>query len=52
MRSVLDEVAPGRDSPFTGALLEHVATPGLEVDEMLNRVTGTVLELARHTAKP
>ena len=42
----------GRNSPFTGALLEHVATPGLEVDEMLDRVTGTVIERTRHTGKP
>ena len=42
----------GRNSPFTGALLEHVGTPGLEVDEMLDRVTGTVIERTRHTGKP
>ena len=42
----------GRNSPFTGALLEHIGTPGLEVGEMLDRVTGTVVERTRHMGKP
>ena len=42
----------GRNSPFTGALLEHIGTPGIEVGEMLDRVTGTVVERTRHTGKP
>ena len=41
----------GRNSPFTEALLEHVATPGLEVDEMLDRVTGAVMERTRRGGK-
>ena len=41
----------GRNSPFTEALLEHVATPGLEVGEMLERVVGTVKERTRRTGK-
>ena len=41
----------GRNSPFTGALLEHIGTPGVEVGEMLDRVTGTVIERTRHTGK-
>ena len=41
----------GRNSPFTEALLEHVATPGLEVGEMLERVVGTVRERTRRTGK-
>ena len=34
----------GRNSPFTSALLEHIGTPKLEVGEMLERVTGTVIQ--------
>lgn len=34
----------GEHSPFTGALLEHLATPGLEVGQLLRRVRATVLE--------
>ena len=41
----------GRNSPFTGALLAHIGTPGLEVDAMLDRVTGTVKERTRPTGK-
>jgi len=33
----------GRNSPFTAALLKHVATPGLEVRQMVSRVRGDVL---------
>jgi tetratricopeptide (TPR) repeat protein len=33
----------GRNSPFTAALLKHVATPGLEVRQMISRVRGDVL---------
>jgi hypothetical protein len=33
----------GRNSPFTAALLKHVATPGLEVRQLLSRVRGDVL---------
>ena len=33
----------GRNSPFTTALLKHVATPGLEVRQMISRVRGDVL---------
>ena len=42
----------GRNSPFTGALLAHIGTPGLEIGEMLDRVTGTVIERTRHTGTP
>jgi tetratricopeptide (TPR) repeat protein len=34
----------GRNSPFTAALLKHVATPGLEVRQMISRVRGDVLQ--------
>ncbi|MGA2129779.1 MAG: caspase family protein [Xanthobacteraceae bacterium] len=33
----------GRNSPFTAALLKHVATPGVEVRQMVSRVRGDVL---------
>ncbi|WP_163162755.1 caspase family protein [Bradyrhizobium uaiense] len=33
----------GRNSPFTAALLKHIATPGIEVRQMLSRVRGDVL---------
>ena len=33
----------GRNSPFTAALLRRVATPGLEVRQMISRVRGDVL---------
>jgi formylglycine-generating enzyme required for sulfatase activity len=34
----------GRNGIFTGALLEHIKTPGLEVREMLTRVRRDVME--------
>ncbi|HET6519662.1 MAG TPA: caspase family protein, partial [Geminicoccaceae bacterium] len=40
-----DEVAldgQGRHSPFTAALLDHMPTPALEVEQMLKRVTASV----------
>ena len=45
------EDGEGSNSPFTEGLLEHIATPGLEVDEMLDRVTGTVKERTRRRGK-
>ena len=33
----------GRNSPFTAALLAHIATPGLSVDALLARVTDDVM---------
>jgi Caspase domain/Bacterial SH3 domain len=42
-----DQVAldgDGEHSPFTQALLEHIATPGLEVRQMLSRVRATVID--------
>ena len=47
-----DDGEGSRNSPFTGALLKHIGTPGLEVGEMLDQVTGTVIERTRHTGKP
>ena len=34
----------GRNSPFTGALLAHIATPGLSVDDLLAKVTDDVMK--------
>jgi uncharacterized protein len=34
----------GRNSPFTAALLNHIATPGLEVRQMISKVRGDVLQ--------
>jgi len=39
----LDGVAT-KHSPFTAALLEHIATPGLEIRQMLSRVRGSVID--------
>ena len=33
----------GRNSPFTGALLAHIATPGLSVNDLLTSVTDVVV---------
>ena len=33
----------GRNSAFTAALLEHIETPELEIEQMLTRVTAGVL---------
>jgi Caspase domain/Bacterial SH3 domain len=33
----------GAHSPFTAALLEHIATPGIEVRQMLSRVRNSVI---------
>jgi uncharacterized protein len=42
----------GRNSPFTAALLKHVATPGLEVRQMISRVRGDVLEATDRRQTP
>jgi uncharacterized protein len=34
----------GRNSPFVSSLLKHVATPGLEVRQMISKVRGDVLQ--------
>ena len=38
------EDGDGRNSPFTAALLAHLASPGLSVHDMLTVVTGAVVE--------
>ncbi|MBI5319664.1 caspase domain-containing protein [Bradyrhizobium sp.] len=42
----------GRNSPFTAALLKHVATPGLEVRSMMTRVRADVLAATRDRQLP
>jgi uncharacterized protein len=42
----------GRNSPFTAALLKHVATPGLEVRQMISRVRGDVLATTQQKQTP
>lgn len=34
----------GRNSPFTGAILHHIETPGLEIQQLLRRVRATVID--------
>ncbi|WP_315830729.1 caspase family protein [Bradyrhizobium prioriisuperbiae] len=42
----------GRNSPFTAALLKHIATPGIEVRQMLSRVRGDVLQTTGQKQTP
>jgi TPR repeat protein len=42
----------GRNSPFTAALLKHIATPGLEVRQMISRVRGDVLQATDRKQTP
>ena len=42
----------GRNSPFTAALLKHIATPGVEVRQMISRVRGDVLEATGQKQTP
>ncbi|WP_420971555.1 caspase family protein [Bradyrhizobium sp. B120] len=42
----------GRNSPFTAALLKHIATPGIEVRQMLSRVRGDVLAATSQQQTP
>ena len=42
----------GRNSPFTAALLKHIATPGIEVRQMLSRVRGDVLVATNQKQTP
>ena len=41
-----------RNSPFTAAFLKHIETPGLEVEQMLKRVTAEVDEKTDHKQQP
>ena len=42
----------GDNSPYTTALLEHIATPGLSVDDMLTKVTQSVLAATARRQAP
>jgi Caspase domain len=42
----------GRNSPFTAALVKHIATPGLEVRSMMTRVRADVLAATRDKQLP
>ena len=42
----------GRNSPFTEALLEHIATPGLSVNDLFTEVTGAVKARTGGRQKP
>lgn len=48
----LSKPATGRNSPFASALLEHVASPSIEIEVMLKRVTGTVRRLTNNGQRP
>jgi uncharacterized caspase-like protein len=40
------------NSPFTTALLKHLATPGLELQTMMTRVKGEVIKLTDGGQRP
>ena len=40
----------GRNSPFTAALLKHIATPGLEISALMKRVRADVIVATRAQA--
>jgi uncharacterized caspase-like protein len=42
----------GRNSPFTSALLNHIATPGLEFEQMMKRVRNEVYEVTNGEQQP
>ena len=42
----------GRNSPFTDALIAHIATPGIEVRQMLSRVRKSVIDETGGTQVP
>jgi Caspase domain len=42
----------GRNSPFTGALLHNIETPGVEVTFMLRNVRDDVMEVTRNEQQP
>jgi hypothetical protein len=47
-----DDGVGRRHSPFTEALLKHVATPGLEVQLLFRRVRDDVIKATRNTPQP
>ena len=46
------EDGPGRNSPFTTGLLQHVEEPGLDVGLLFRRVTSTVLDRTEQRQRP
>lgn len=42
----------GSHSPFTQALLEHMETPGLDIDLMMKRVRGAVFKITSERQQP
>ena len=40
----------GRNSPFTAALLKHLATPGLDIGVVMRRVRADVIQATREQA--
>ncbi len=48
----IDGVGAKRNSPFTGALLKHIETPGLEIKSLLARVTRDVVEETNGMQRP
>ncbi len=42
----------GKNSPFTEALLKHIATPGLEINALFSRVRGDVLRVTQRRQQP
>jgi uncharacterized caspase-like protein len=42
----------GRNSPFTTALLKHIATPGLEISSVMKRVRADVVAATRDRQVP
>jgi WD40 repeat protein len=42
----------GDNSPFAAALARHIMTPDIEVQEMLTRVTGDVLQITKGKQRP
>ena len=43
---------PNGDSPFTAALLKHIATPGLDVKDMFFKVAGDVISATKGKQRP
>ena len=42
----------GRNSPFTTALLNHLETPGLEINFLFRNVRDDVIKTTRHEQQP
>jgi uncharacterized caspase-like protein len=42
----------GRNSPFSAAFLQHLATPGVEIEVLMKRVSSMVEERTNHEQQP